>query len=87
MRKALLLYNPLSGRRHGRRLADVEAAASVLRAKGIEASSAPTQIAGDATAQGDTPQGGDDAGTDDATSATGPTSARPTRSRAMGSRG
>ncbi|MBV8050065.1 MAG: YegS/Rv2252/BmrU family lipid kinase [Acidobacteriaceae bacterium] len=51
MRKALLLYNPLSGRRHGRRLADVEAAASVLRAKGIDASSAPTQIAGDATAQ------------------------------------
>ncbi|HXY02179.1 MAG TPA: YegS/Rv2252/BmrU family lipid kinase [Terriglobales bacterium] len=49
MRKVLLLYNPLSGRR--RRLADVEAAASVLRGKGIDVSSAPTQIAGDATDQ------------------------------------
>jgi len=51
MRKVLLLYNPLSGRRRGRRLSDVDAAAAVLRAKGIETSSAPTQIAGDATEQ------------------------------------
>jgi len=59
MRKAILLYNPLSGRRRGRRLADVEAALSVLRAAGIEASGAATQAAGgtaeqvkDAIAQG-----------------------------------
>jgi diacylglycerol kinase (ATP) len=51
MRKVLLLYNPLSGQRRKRRLADVEAAASTLRAQGIEATSAPTQIAGNATAQ------------------------------------
>jgi len=51
MRKVVLLYNPRSGRRRGSRLADVEAAASVLRAGGIEASWAPTQTAGDATAQ------------------------------------
>jgi len=51
MRKALLLYNPLSGRRPGRRLADVEAAAAVLRRNGIEASTTPTRAAGDATEQ------------------------------------
>jgi diacylglycerol kinase (ATP) len=51
MRKAILLYNPLSGRRRGRRLADVEAALSVLRGAGVEASSAPTRAASDATDQ------------------------------------
>lgn len=51
MRKAMLLYNPLSGRRRGRRLADVEAAQSVLRSAGVEASSAPTRAASDATEQ------------------------------------
>lgn len=51
MRKVLLLYNPLSGRRRGRRIADIEAAAAVLRASGIEAASAATRIAGDATEQ------------------------------------
>lgn len=51
MRKALLLYNPLSGRRPWRRLADVEAAAAVLRRNGIEASTTPTRAAGDATEQ------------------------------------
>jgi diacylglycerol kinase (ATP) len=51
MRKVLLLYNPLSGRRRGRRLADVETAAAVLRAGGIEAARAATRIAGDATEQ------------------------------------
>jgi diacylglycerol kinase (ATP) len=43
VRKALLLYNPASGRRQGRRLADVEAAASVLRAAGVDLSSAATR--------------------------------------------
>ena len=51
MRKAMLLYNPLSGRRRGRRLADVEAAQSVLRNAGVEASSAPTRADSDATEQ------------------------------------
>jgi len=51
MRKALLLYNPLSGRRHDRRLADVEAAVSVLRAAGVEASSAATRADGGTTEQ------------------------------------
>jgi diacylglycerol kinase (ATP) len=37
MRKAILLYNPLSGRRHLRRVADVEAALNVLRRAGVEA--------------------------------------------------
>ena len=46
MRKAILLYNPLSGRRQHRRLADVEAALSVLHAAGIEASSAATRADG-----------------------------------------
>jgi diacylglycerol kinase (ATP) len=51
MRKALLLYNPLSGRRHKHRLADVEAALSVLRNAGVEASAAPTRAVSDATDQ------------------------------------
>jgi diacylglycerol kinase (ATP) len=51
MRKAMLLYNPLSGRRRGRRLADVEAALSVLHSAGAEASAAPTRGASDATEQ------------------------------------
>lgn len=51
MRKVLLLYNPLSGRRRGRRLADVHAAAAVLRASGIEVANSATQVAGDATEQ------------------------------------
>jgi diacylglycerol kinase (ATP) len=51
MRKAMLLYNPLSGRRHGRRLADVEAVLSVLRNARVEASAIPTRAASDATDQ------------------------------------
>jgi diacylglycerol kinase (ATP) len=51
MRKAILLYNPLSGRRRERRLADVEAALAVLRNAGVEASAAPTRAASDATDQ------------------------------------
>src|SRR6266481_3943405 len=43
MRKAVLLYNPLSGRRHVRRLADVEAALIVLRQGGVEATLEPTR--------------------------------------------
>jgi diacylglycerol kinase (ATP) len=51
MRRALLLYNPLSGSRLWRRLADVEAAAEVLRHDGVDASITPTRAAGDATEQ------------------------------------
>jgi diacylglycerol kinase (ATP) len=51
MRKAMLLYNPLSGRRRKSRLADVEAALQVLRKAGVEASAAPTRAASDATGQ------------------------------------
>jgi diacylglycerol kinase (ATP) len=51
MRKAILLYNPLSGGRRGRRLKDVEAALSVLRSAGVEAVAAPTRAASDATDQ------------------------------------
>jgi diacylglycerol kinase (ATP) len=51
MRKAILLYNSLSGRRRGRRLADVDAALAVLRNAGVEASAAPTRAASDATDQ------------------------------------
>jgi len=46
MRKAILLYNPSSGRRQGQRLADVDAALAVLHAAGIDASSAATRTAG-----------------------------------------
>jgi diacylglycerol kinase (ATP) len=49
MRKAFLLYNPLSGRRRGHRLSDIEAVLSVLRGAGVEASAAATQ-AGSGTA-------------------------------------
>jgi diacylglycerol kinase (ATP) len=51
MRKAALFYNPISGRRKKHRLQDVEAAASVLRAAGVELEVAPTRAASDATAQ------------------------------------
>ena len=51
MRKAVLLYNPLSGRRHVRRLADVEAALTVLCQAGVEATLEPTRGQADATGQ------------------------------------
>ena len=51
MRKAMLLYNPLSGRSIERRLADVQSALSVLQDAGIEASVVPTRAASDATEQ------------------------------------
>ena len=51
MRKAVLLYNPLSGRRHVRRVADVEAAMAVLRQAGVEATLEPTRGQADAPEQ------------------------------------
>jgi diacylglycerol kinase (ATP) len=51
MRKALLLYNPLSGPRRSKRVVEVEAAGSVLRAAGVENRAAATQGPGDATEQ------------------------------------
>lgn len=51
MRKALLLYNPLSGGRRARHLADVEAAATVLRDAGVEALIAPTQGSSESAGQ------------------------------------
>jgi len=51
MRKVALLYNPLSGSRHGRRLADVKAAELVLRDAGIELLVTPTQAAAGAAKQ------------------------------------
>ena len=51
MRKAALLYNPLSGRRRGRRVADVEIALGVLRNAGVEVSATATRSATDATEQ------------------------------------
>jgi diacylglycerol kinase (ATP) len=51
MRKAVLLYNPLSGRRRARRLAEVEAALAVLRQAGVEAVIEPTRAQSDATEQ------------------------------------
>ena len=51
MRKAILFYNPSSGRRRERRLHDVETALSVLRAAGVEASAVPTAPYGEAGQQ------------------------------------
>jgi diacylglycerol kinase (ATP) len=51
MHKVLLLYNPLSGRRRGRRVDEVESALVVLCAGGVEAASAPTAGPGEAAEQ------------------------------------
>jgi diacylglycerol kinase family enzyme len=51
MRRALLLYNPESGRRRRRRLADVQAAAAALQKAGVEFIIAPTSAPGSAAAQ------------------------------------
>ena len=51
MRKAALLYNTLSGRRRGRRLADIEIALGVLRNAGVEVSVMVTSSAADTTEQ------------------------------------
>src|SRR5882724_8430868 len=51
MRKAALFYNPLSGRRRERRLADVKAALTVLHQAGVEAIAEPTRGQADAAEQ------------------------------------
>ena len=51
MRKALLLYNPRSGRRHDRRLEDLQSVLRVLQNAGVEASAVPTVAPGPATEQ------------------------------------
>jgi YegS/Rv2252/BmrU family lipid kinase len=51
MRKAALLYNPLSGRRRARRLADVKAAMAVLHQAGVETILEPTRGQADAAEQ------------------------------------
>jgi len=51
MRKAALFYNPLSGRRRERRLADVRAALAVLHQAGVEAIAEPTRGQADAAEQ------------------------------------
>jgi diacylglycerol kinase (ATP) len=51
MRKALLLYNPLAGRRRGPRVSEVESARAVLRAGGVEAASIATAGPSDAAEQ------------------------------------
>jgi diacylglycerol kinase family enzyme len=51
MRKAAFLYNPASGRKLKRRLADVESAAAVVRAAGVEVVVTPTRAAGSAGEQ------------------------------------
>jgi diacylglycerol kinase (ATP) len=51
MRKAIVLYNPLSGRRRERRAADVEAVLAVLRGAGVAASASPTEADGEAGRQ------------------------------------
>jgi diacylglycerol kinase (ATP) len=51
MRKAALFYNPLSGRRRERRLADVKAALAVLHQAGVEAIAEPTRGQADAAEQ------------------------------------
>jgi YegS/Rv2252/BmrU family lipid kinase len=51
MRKAAILYNPLSGGHRDRRLADVDAALAVLRASHVEAIAEPTRPNGEAADQ------------------------------------
>jgi YegS/Rv2252/BmrU family lipid kinase len=51
MRRALLLYNPESGRRRRHRAADVRDAASALRAAGVEPVVEPTREPGSAAVQ------------------------------------
>jgi diacylglycerol kinase family enzyme len=51
MRRALLLYNPESGRRRSRRLADVQAAATAFQSAGVEPVLEPTHGPGSAAQQ------------------------------------
>ena len=51
MRKVVLLYNPIAGKNRERRRADVEAAAEVLRAAGVDAQPVATRAPGSAAEQ------------------------------------
>lgn len=51
MRKVVLLYNPIAGKNRERRRTDVEAAAQVLRAAGVEAQPVATRAPGSAGEQ------------------------------------
>jgi diacylglycerol kinase (ATP) len=51
MQKAALFYNPLSGRRTQRRLADVKAVLAVLHRAGVEATAEPTRGQADSAEQ------------------------------------
>jgi len=51
MRKAVLLYNPLSGRRPERRVADVEAVLAILRSSGLEVAAESTESSAGTTEQ------------------------------------
>jgi YegS/Rv2252/BmrU family lipid kinase len=51
MRKAILLYNPVSGGRRKRRLQDLDAALAVLRAAGVEVWAEATRAAADTPEQ------------------------------------
>jgi len=51
MRKVVLLYNPIAGKNRERRHADVETAAGVLRAAGLQAEPVETRAPGSAGAQ------------------------------------
>ena len=48
MRRALLLYNPASGRHHNQRLRTIEQVAQVLRNQGLEVLTSPTEAPGTA---------------------------------------
>lgn len=51
MRKAALFYNPLSGRRRDRRVADINAAVRVLQSAGVEVDATPTRAPAEAEGQ------------------------------------
>jgi diacylglycerol kinase (ATP) len=51
MRRALLLFNPASGRRHHERLRTIESVAHALRGQGVEVQISPTRAAGTAGEQ------------------------------------
>jgi diacylglycerol kinase (ATP) len=51
MRRALLLFNPASGRRRTERLRTIEQIAHALRSRGVEVQTSPTRAAGSASDQ------------------------------------
>ncbi len=51
MRRAALIYNPASGQARDRRLADVDAAAALLRSEGVDVTTVATRAAGSAGEQ------------------------------------